>query len=303
VGRAGQSYGIHRQLWGPGVTTPRDASNYVNVLLEDEIRALAEGGSSSRGGATPRAAAHAAGRAAGSHTPASSPPGPPGPTILDLGCGVGGTLFHLAKSFPRGRLVGVTISERQVDLAHRLRARLGLDPRCDFQRADFQTMRLGIQADVAIAIESFVHSERPEAFFATAAAHLRPGGRLFLVDDFQASEESTLGPKERRGLESFRAGWRAVSLCTAETCARMARASGLELLGDRDLSPLIRLGRPRDHVISWLTPLFSGLGLVGIPFFANMIGGDALQTGLRQGFLEYRMLSFAKGETAAPPAR
>jgi SAM-dependent methyltransferase len=266
VGRAGKSYGIHRQLWGPGVLTPSDASGYVNVLLEREIRAL-----------EPEL-----------HT------GPTSLTILDLGCGVGGTLFHLARAFPASRLLGVTLSARQREIAHRLCARLGLEGRCTFELADFQTMRLGIRADVALAIESFVHSATPAAFFESVAGHVREGGHLFVVDDFLAEEESMLGEAERRRVRSFRAGWRATSLCTVEACLQAAARVGLTLARSGDLTGLIRLGRPRDRVIARLTPIFSRLRLGGIPFFDNMMGGDALQTGLREGFLTYRLLHFRK---------
>ena len=43
-------------------------------------------------------------------------------------------------------------------------------------------------------------------------------------------------------------------------------------------------------LIAGLAPLFRGLRLVGVPFFGNMIGGDALQRGLRRGDFSYRML-------------
>ena len=39
--------------------------------------------------------------------------------------------------------------------------------------------------------------------------------------------------------------------------------------------------------------LFAIFSIAG--FFGNMIGGNALQIGLREGFLSYRMLSFRKG--------
>jgi SAM-dependent methyltransferase len=213
-------------------------------------------------------------------------------SVLDFGCGVGGTLFHLARAFPNSRLLGVTISRRQWQIAHRLRARQRLEARCTFELTDFQTMRLGTRADVALAVEAFVHSDAPERFFESAAAHLRPGGRLFLVDDFLTREASALGSSEQRHVERFRSGWRATSLCTVESCVRAAGRFGLELEKSTDLSGLIRPGRLRDRVIARLSPLFARLRLHGIPFFGNMIGGDALQSGLRQGFLEYRLLGF-----------
>jgi hypothetical protein len=47
-------------------------------------------------------------------------------------------------------------------------------------------------------------------------------------------------------------------------------------------------------LIAVVAPLFERLGLAGVPFFGNMIGGNALQIGLREGLLRYRMLSFRR---------
>ena len=274
VGRGRDSWAIHRQLWGPGVETHRDASNYVNVLLEERIRSLVPGGPT---------------------------------TVLDLGCGVGGTLFHLATRFPTSRLTGVTISTRQLAIAERVAARRGLAGRCLFRRDDFLTMRLGLEADVALAVESFVHAAEADAFFTAVAAHLREGGHLLLVDDFLTRDEVTSPSEERALIEAFREGWRAPGVTTVESCLAAAGRAGLEPLGDAaedaargvDLTPLIRLGRPRDRVIAALSPLFRGLGVASIPFFGNMVGGDALQAGLRRGLLGYRLLVLRKGRSGS----
>jgi hypothetical protein len=39
-----------------------------------------------------------------------------------------------------------------------------------------------------------------------------------------------------------------------------------------------------------LRPLFARLGLARRPFFGNIIGGGALQVGLREGFIRYQLL-------------
>jgi len=251
---------IHRELWGPGVDTPASAKRYVNALIEQEVRALAL-----------------------DH-----------PTVLDLGCGVGGTLLHLAERFPGGDLHGVTISGRQHALARGFAARRGLSGRCHLHHADFEEMRLDIRADAAIAVEAFAHASRPSRFFEAAAGHLRERGRLILVDDFLARNEADLDARARHHVGLFRSGWRLGSLCTAAACADAARGTGLRLVQDTDLTGLVRPGRPRDRMIARLSPWFERLGLVDIPFFANMIGGNALQAGLREGFLRYRMLTFER---------
>jgi len=257
-GRARDSYAIHRALWGPGVTTHQEAGDFINRWLADAIREL----------------------------------GIPEPgSLVDLGCGVGGTLFHLAESFPESRLHGVTISRRQVELADRLRGSRKGGERCRFLHGDFHSLALDLEADVVVAVESFVHSTSPEAFLHSAEAHLRPGGLLFVVDDFLAHPRDELGEAARRRIREFEAGWRLGSLCTVEELQAAGKAAGkgrgLEAVRCSDLTHLIRPGRPRDRLIALLNPLFRRGGLVRIPFFANMIGGHALQVGLVEGFLRY----------------
>jgi SAM-dependent methyltransferase len=262
-GRGGRSYGIHRELWGPGVASPAEASAYLNERVAARLSELGIG---------------------------------PAPTILDLGCGVGGTLLHLANRFPAASLVGVTISPKQVEIGGRLLAARGVGGRCKILLGDFQTAELGsAPADAAVAIESFTHSDTPARFMAAAARHVAPGGTLVVVDDFvDEGGSARYGERAERRLDEARRGWRLTSLCAVRALMNAAAPHGFELVSDEDLTPLVRLGRARDRAIAIVAPLFERLGLSGVPFFGNMIGGNALQIGLREGFLRYRMLSFRR---------
>lgn len=277
-GGGSASGAIHRQLWGPGVATVREAAGYVNRLLEDALRGVELPGH---------------------------------PVFLDLGCGVGGTLLHLARAFPAASLHGVTISRRQVEIARRAAERSGVESRCRFHPSDFESLALGIEADVIVAIESFTHSRSADDFLATVARHLRPGGTLVVIDDFLRRDDERYDDErrndhkrndERRNDEpnpdadrlasEFRKGWQVPSLCTSRSLIERARAAGLELVENRDLSGLIRLGRPRDRLIGVVAPLVKRLGLADVPFFGNLVGGNALHAGLVSGVFEYRWLCF-----------
>ncbi len=266
VGGAGATYSIHRQLWGPGVDTTGDAADYINRLIADRIGEIGLGSEV---------------------------------TILDMGCGVGGTLFRLADSFPRGQLHGITISPKQRDIANHLAAKKGIQDRCRVHLGDFQSAQLEVEADAIVAVESFVHAGSPERFFTWAADHLRAGGHLMLADDFLDSDLGALDKSQRRHVADFQVGWRVRGLCTVDQCVRTAAELDLEPVSDTDLTPLIRLGRPRDLVIALLSPVFRLLGLARVPFFGNMIGGNALQVGLREGFFTYRFLVFRRRETSS----
>lgn len=286
-GGGADALAIHRGLWGPGVASTADAKRYVNRLLGDEI------GTSGVGT----------------------------PTVLDLGCGVGGTLFELAERFPSGRMHGVTISHAQQEIADTWAHRLGVGDRCAFHVGDFHDLRLRsspgaspssgasegtpdelsvdttLQANAVIAVESFAHARDPSAFFRTAARHLDAEGRLIVVDDFLAIRRAELSTADAARVERFEEGWRLGTLLTTDDVRESARAAGLAVTSEVDLTNLIRLGRPRDGLISVVAPTLARLGLVWVPFFGNMIGGNALQEGFRRGVLSYRMLTFTPQPT------
>jgi SAM-dependent methyltransferase len=261
VGGGQGTHAIHRELWGPGVASVTEAADHINRLIAKEVHARHPDGDV---------------------------------TILDLGCGVGGTLFRLAELLPESTLHGITISRRQYEIANRIAASKGLQDRCQFALGDFHTTRLDLEADVIVAVESFVHSEAPGRFFESVQGHLRDGGHLVLADDFLSAEAGVLRGRSLRRVGDFKAGWRVPGVCTIDVCVAAARGCALYPISDTDLTPLVRLGRIRDRVISVFSPIFRFLGLIDVPFFGNMIGGNALQIGLREGFLQYRILVFRK---------
>ncbi len=263
-GGGADALAIHRELWAPDVRTSAEAKGHVNRLLADAIEAR-----------HPRA-----------------------PTVLDLGCGVGGTLFDLAARFPDGRLHGVTLSRRQAELGRELAEGRGLGDRCSVHLGDFEHAKPPVElsrlrADAVVSVEALAHARDARAFFRTAAARLgRPDGVLIVVDDFLTREEAELAGWELHLVRDFKAGWRLGTLRTPRGVAALAADAGLELVDDRDLTSLIRIGRPRDLAIRAVAPLLPLIGMTRVPFFGNMVGGNALQAGIRKGVFGYRMLTF-----------
>src|SRR4051812_31934734 len=188
--------------------------------------------------------------------------------VLDLGCGVGTAAFYLARHRPV-EVVGVSISPVQVHLAQRFAAEAGgLLGSARVEVADFTALPPGLEGfDVAFAIESFIHAEPTAAFFREAARALRPGGTLVVVDDIRTGD-----PSDPR-LEDFRTGWHAGSVVSVQEAAALAAEVGLELVDSLDLSPLQRLGRPRDRLIRALQPLLRRVRKRSL-WAESLIGGD-----------------------------
>ena len=264
-GQGGSAGAIHRAVWGPGVETREQAFRYVEDRIADQLRTLSPDGG-------------------GLH-------------VVDLGCGVGGSLCHLA-----GRLAirgtGVTLSPVQARLARDRVRRAGLGDRIRCIEGDYGDPALALPpADLVYAIESFVHGPDPAAFFAQCARLVRPGGLLVLCDDVR---RPATGRAAARTIERFRRGWRINTLLDGAELLALAAAAGFDHRSTVDLSPHLELGRPRDRALAVLAALAGRLPL-DAPL-GHLIGGSALQTCLRRGWIGYDLALFRRrGRPAATP--
>lgn len=102
----------------------------------------------------------------------------PDQQVYDIGCGMGGSSIHLART-RNCRMTGVTISPVQRFWANVSAKLQGLGKRTSFHRADAETIELPEQsADVVWSIECTEHLFDKPAFFRRAASWLKPGGRI-----------------------------------------------------------------------------------------------------------------------------
>jgi SAM-dependent methyltransferase len=257
LGEGGAS--IHRGVFAPGVTTRDEAFHHVE---EQVLGLLAD---------------------------------VPAPRVVDLGCGVGGSLLHLARE--RSDLVGegVTISPAQAEVAATLIADSGLAGRVRVREGDFLAPPADLTGtDLALSIEAFVHGPDPAAYFASAASVLRPGGLLVVCDDVLTPAGAAAPPRQARRLEEYRTGWRVASLITAAEATRHAAGAGLEAVRDDDLTPYLDLRRPRDRGLQVLIAATRPLRLRG-EYWWSLAGGDALRHCLATGLITYRLLVFRRG--------
>ncbi|MFV2103183.1 SAM-dependent methyltransferase [Micromonospora sp. LOL_024] len=255
---------IHRGVWTPDVANVAEAMDTVNRLMIERLRGYVPPGSAK---------------------------------VLDLGCGVGGTMVRLAHEVD-AFISGVTISRVQAEIAAKRFAREGLTERCDVICADFAELPAEPHYDAMIAVEAVVHSPSLEDLLPSLVDRLRSGGRLILCDDWMTDKDRGLVVRERC-LDQFRAGWRIGSLHTVAELVVMSERAGLRLVEDLDLTSYLRLGRPRDRAIKLAmgaTAVVPRLRnrLVEMPFWANMIGGSALQVGLSRRWLEYHLIVLEK---------
>jgi SAM-dependent methyltransferase len=256
---------IHRPVWLPGIGSRQAALQATNQMALHEARALYDAVGTLR--------------------------------VLDLGCGVGGTLFAILRGLPGLQCDGITLSPVQAQMAEAFARRMGLETSCRFHVSSYLQIPSLPPADMAIAIESFVLGPDPARFFASASGALRKGGRLLLIDDFLSARSAPYSQREQKWIDRFCAGWGARSLIPLETAAQLAKQAGFAIRNDTDLTSYLRLQGPRDQVVR-LT-LLAGRVLplrrwLGVAYWGSLDGGDALQSALKHGIIQYHALLLEK---------
>lgn len=266
LGTGGEVGVIHRAVWAPGVTTPAQAFHYVDDRIADAIEAQSGAvAGAGIGGSIPLPPLH----------------------IVDLGCGVGATLCHLARRLG-ARGTGVTLSRLQAHLAAERIAAEGLEDSVFCLEASFDSLPPSITAaDAAFAIESFAHAPDPTGFFAEAARIVRPGGLLLICDDVRGPGG---GAAAERTVARFTHGWHLNTLLTPKEIRALADAAGFEHRETEDLSPYLVPLSLRDRV---LDTALGWLPLGGTPL-GPVLGGAALKRCLAQGWTAYELLTFQR---------
>lgn len=263
-GQGGRVGAIHRAAWGPGVLSREEAFRYVEDQIALRIRRL--------------------------------PLEIDQPHIVDLGCGVGASLCDLAGRLPGVRGTGITLSPVQARLAQEGIRQAGLSDRVTCLEGDYCDLPASVRpADLAYAIESFVHVPDPARFFAQCRKLVRPGGQLVMCDDFR---RPTTDRRAVPTIERFCRGWHVNTLLTANELQALAREAGFEHDSTLDLSAYLELARPRDRAIGALAALTGWIPAIWSRF-GPLLGGSALQRCLTRGWIGYDLVAFTRLEAGA----
>jgi tocopherol O-methyltransferase len=159
----------------------------------------------------------------------------PDDLVLDAGCGIGGTSVLLASKYGC-RVVGITVSDRQLMQARRAAKKAGADDRVSFMKMDYTRTKFPDETFTkVVGIESICYAWDKRQFVDEAFRVLKRNGILVVTDAFL--KRAPASEKEKTDLTTWYRGWKVPSLATAEEFGGHLRSSGFIVTRYADLTP------------------------------------------------------------------
>jgi tocopherol O-methyltransferase len=211
-----------------------------------------------------------------------------GSTVLDIGCGFGGSSIYLAREY-NARATGITISPVQVEMARNAATAAQLDVR--FLLMDAEALDFDQQFDLLWSVESISHYHDHRCFFAKAARFLKPGGVFALTDWFKKAGLSAA--QERKFIEPIERGM-FVDLETMDDYESHLIAGGLQIVNRQDLTR--QCAKSWDLALNMIRdkPFWALAARMGKDFVTNLKAFQAMRAAYASGNFVYGLFTARK---------
>lgn len=259
-------FNIHQPLWATSVKSQPEAASYSNLqiakLIETFLNNISE-----------------------KHTKKH-------PKIVDLGCGVGGSLLFLQQYFQSEdyQFSGLTLSQKQVDIGRQIIQEANAN--IHIQQGNFQEVgKYFKEVDVIYMIEAFVHSPDYETLIEQASQCLTKGGLFIVLDDWL--NISPIHQQETKWINQYTSNWLIGSLIATNQLEQTCNRHHLKLQQSHNFTPFIKTGL-RNKLLRMIN-----LPLSLFPFQStyinSLLGGIARHYCLKLNWINYQMMVFRKG--------
>jgi cyclopropane fatty-acyl-phospholipid synthase-like methyltransferase len=204
--------------------------------------------------------------------------------LLDIGCGMGASSIHLAKT-RKCRCLGVTISPLQQRWASLSSRWHRVASRTEFLCIDAEQIELPVQShDVVWSVECTEHLFDKARFFERAASWLKPGGTMAICAWLAGDTSNQIRTQQ---VHDICEGFFCPSLGTSDDYAQWMENAGLQVEHNLDWTTRVsrtweicseRVQRSR---VRWLAPILSQDSVLFLDRF------DSILAAYRSGAMKY----------------
>ena len=153
--------------------------------------------------------------------------------IIDLGCGMGGTMRYGLDKFKKLRTIGVTLSDFQVKEGNkRLENYNGLILKEDYTKTSFKNNSV----DGVYAVESLCHSGHNKKALEEAYRILKPNSKFVITDAFLKKEVNDLCIGSNYAYKQLCSGWDLKGLGTIDIVKKQMEEIGFKNVHVEDIS-------------------------------------------------------------------
>ena len=219
--------------------------------------------------------------------------------VLDVGCGIGGTSRHIAKTFgPDTRVTGITLSPKQVERATELAAEQNL-PNASFRVMNALAMDFPDDTfDLVWACESGEHMPDKKKYVEEMVRVLKPGGRLVIATWCQRSTPPAFTDEDLVNLDYLYKEWAHPYFISIEDYASLVEGTTSMKEVDTD-------DWTRQTIASWRHSVWAGVW-DPIPVFSrpniwyktlrDIVCLERMRRAFGRGLMQYGMIKGVKAK-------
>ncbi|CAL5206252.1 unnamed protein product [Lathyrus oleraceus] len=220
-------------------------------------------------------------------------------SVVDVGCGIGGSSRYLAKKFGAS-CVGITLSPVQAERANALAAAQGLADKVSFRVADAleQPFPDG-QFDLVWSMESGEHMPNKPKFVGELVRVAAPGGTIIIVTwchrDLRPDEKS-LQPWEENLLKKICDSFYLPAWCSTAEYVKLLETMSLQDIKSADWSPFVAPFWPAviRSALTWKG--FTSILRSGLKTIKGALAMPLMIEGFRKGVIKFAIITCRKPE-------